>query len=64
MRCLRPVSRLNNVLLPELGLPTTATLDLAWSLTAISLAETRISEGLVTSDYGCNLEESRIFEPQ
>src|SRR5210317_623954 len=49
MRCRSPVRRLNRVLLPELGLPTTAMLASARRLTGIWLAGTRISLLLVTA---------------
>src|SRR5210317_1184628 len=49
MRCRSPVRRLNRVLLPELGLPTTAMLASARRLTGIWLAGTRISLVLVTA---------------
>jgi hypothetical protein len=51
------------VLCPELGLPTTAIRDSVPLLTVISPAEIRISERLVTSRYGCYLEEPGVLLP-
>jgi len=48
MRCLRPVSRLKTVLLPELGLPTTAMLATGCRLTEMSDSGIRVSVALVT----------------
>ena len=48
MRWRRPVSLLNSVLLPELGLPTTAMLAAGCRLTEMSDIGIRVSDGLVT----------------
>jgi hypothetical protein len=61
---LSPVSRLNSVLFPELGLPTTAMLASERLATVISLAGMRVSAGLVTSRYGCHLEETGVLLAQ
>lgn len=47
MRCLRPVSRLKTVLLPEFGLPTTAMLALGSRRTEMSDKGMRVSVALV-----------------
>ena len=64
MRCFSPVSRLNSVLFPELGVPTTAMLASLRFATVMSLTGTRVSEGLVTSHYRCNFEKTGMLLSQ
>ena len=64
MRCFSPVSRLNSVLFPELGVPTTAMLASLRFATVMSLTGTRVSEGLVPSHYRCNFEKTGMLLSQ
>lgn len=64
MRCRNPVSRLNKVLFPEFGVPTTAMLASRCPLIGIWLAGMRVSLSLVTGPDGRNREMSRLLPTQ